>query len=151
MTSFTLRMVYDSWLLISELVHRRSWQRLREKSCPLRERGLAKGTWVNKVSHLRAYISFTCYFGVQDFPVLLGVLRRFIALLARGPYAFRSATNMIGSLKWFSLLLDPSSAKTFDAVLVAVSMKGMKALLSRPVHQKLPFSVDHLHKFYQCS
>ena len=75
---------------------------------------------------------------------------RFIALLARGPYAFRSATNMIGSLKWFSLLLDPSSAKTFDAVLVAVSMKGMKALLSRPVRQKLPFSVDHLHKFYQC-
>ena len=119
------------------------------ESCALRERGLAQGTWANKVSHLRAYVSFTCYYGVQAFPVQLGVLLRFIALLARGSYAFRSATNLIGSLKWFSLMLDPSSEKTFDAVLVAVSLKGLKAQLSRPVRQKLPLSVDHLCKFYQ--
>lgn len=74
-----------------------------------------------------ANISFTCYYVVQDFPVLLGVLLRFIALLSRGPYAFRSATNMIGSLKWFSMMLDPSSVKFFNAVLVAVSLKGLKA------------------------
>lgn len=133
---------------ISGLVHRGSWSRLQEESCALRQRGLARGTWANKISHLKAYISFTCYYGVQDFPVLLGVLLRFIALLARGPYAFRSATNMIGSLRWFSALLDPSSDKTFDAVLVAVSMKGLKAQLSRPVRQKLPISVSHLEFFY---
>ena len=100
------------------------------------------------MSHLKSYISSTCYYGVQAFPVRLGVLLRFLALLARGPYAYRSATNMIGSLKWFSLLLDPSSEKTFDAVLVAVSLKGLKAQLSRPVRQKLPISVDHLFKFF---
>ena len=76
------------------------------------------------------------------------MLLRYIALLARGPYAFRSATNMIGSLKWFSLLLDPSSEKTFEAVLVAVSLKGLKAQLSRPVRQKLPLTVGHLQKFF---
>ena len=118
------------------------------ESCALRERGLAQGTWANKISHLRAYICFTCYYGVQAFPVQLGVLLRFIALLARGPYASRSATNMIGSLKWFSMLLDPASEKTFEAVLVSVSLKGLKAQLARPVRQKLPFSVAHLHKFY---
>ena len=80
--------------------------------------------------------------------MLLGVLLRFIALLARGPYAARSATNMVGSLKWFSVLLDPSSAKTFDAVLVAASLTGLKAQLARPVHQKLPLTVDHLQKFH---
>ena len=131
------------------MTHRRSWQSLRVESCALREKGLAQGTWANKVSHLRAFISFTCYYGVEAFPVQLGVLLRFIALLARGSFAYRSATNLIGSLKWFSLLLDPSSEKIFDAVLVAVSLKGLKAQLSRPVRQKLPFSVGHLLKFYQ--
>ena len=136
-------------MYIPGLIHRSSWQKLKLESCALRERGLAQGTWANRVSHLRTYITFTVYYDVQPFPVLLGVLLRFIALLARGPYAFRSATNLIGSLKWFSLLLDPSSDKVFDAVLVAVSMKGLKAQLSRPVRQKLPFSVDHLLKFHQ--
>ena len=114
----------------------------------MRKKGLADGTWSNKISHLRAYIIFTSYFGVPDFPVHLGVLLRFIALLARGPYAFRSASNMIGSLRWFSSFLDPPSVKTFDAVLVSSTIKGLKAQLSRPVRQKLPFSVVHLLKFY---
>ena len=114
----------------------------------MRERGLADGTWSNKISHLRAYIVFTSYFGVPDFPVHLGVLLRFIALLSRGPYAYRSAANMIGSLRWFSSFLDPPSVKTFDAVLVSSTIKGLKAQLSRPVRQKLPFSVVHLLKFY---
>ena len=114
----------------------------------MRERGLADGTWANKISHLRAYITFTSYFGVPDFPVHLGVLLRFIALLARGPYASRSATNMIGSLRWFAHFLDPPSVKTFDAVLVSSTVKGLKAQLSRPVRQKLPFSATHLLKFY---
>ena len=141
-------MVYDSLLFISGLLHKGTWQKLKMESCSLRNRGLAQGTWANKVSHLRAYVSFTCYFGVQPFPVQLGVLLRFIALLARGPYASSSASNILGSLKWFSVLLDPASDKIFEAVLVAVSLKGLKAQLSRPVRQKLPFTVDHLHKFY---
>ena len=132
----------------SGVVHRRSWRRLQGESCALRERGLALGTWANKVSHLRGYVAFTCYYGVQDFPVLLGVLLRFIALLARGPYAYRSASNMIGNVRWFSNLLDPSSDKIFDAVLVSISMKGLKAQLSRPVHQKLPLCVSHLAVFH---
>ena len=129
-------------------MNRRGWKRLQVESCSLREKGLADGTWANKVSHLRSYITFTTYYGAPDFPVLLGVLLRFIAFLARGPYAYRSATNMIGSLKWFSNFLDPSSVKTFDAVLVTSTIKGLKAQLSRPVRQKLPFSVVHLSKFY---
>ena len=78
----------------------------------------------------------------------LPVLLRFMAMLARGSYAFRSATNMLGSLRWFSALLDPSSDKVFNAALVSVSMKGLKAQLSRPVRQKLPLSVSHLEMFY---
>ena len=62
--------------------------------------------------------------------------------------AFKSASNLIGSIKWFASLLDPSSEKVFDAVLVTVSLKGLKAQLSRPVRQKLPLSVDHLIQFY---
>lgn len=130
------------------LVHRGSWHRLRSESCVLRERGLAHGTWANKVSHLRTYITFTTYFGVPDFPVHLGVLLRFIALLGRGSLAYKSAVNMLGSIKWFASLLDPPSTKVFDAVLIAISMKGLKAQLSRPIRQKLPLSIDHLLKFY---
>ena len=55
---------------------------------------------------------------------------------------------MIGSVKWFCALLDPPSVKTFEAVLVTVSMKGLKAQLSRPVRQKLPITIEHLLKFY---
>ena len=129
-------------------MHSGSWRRLKLESCALRERGLAQGTWANRVSHLRSYTAFSIYFGVQDFPVLLGVLLRFIALLGRGPYAFKSAINIIGSLRWFSSILDSSSEKAFDAVLVSISMKGLKAQLSRPLRQKLPFAVSHLTKFY---
>ena len=129
--------------------HSRSWRRLRLECCALRERALADGTWANKVSHLRSYIIFTSYFGVQDFPVLHGVLLRFITFLGRGPYAFRSATNMIGSLKWFAHFLDPPSVKIFDSVLVSVTVQGLKAQLSRPIRQKLPFTVDHLARIYQ--
>ena len=118
------------------------------ESCALRERGLARGSWQNKVSHLRQYITFTVYYGVPDFPVHLGILLRFIALLGRGSYAYRSATNLISSLKWFAHLLDPPSVKSFEAVLVSVSLKGLKAQLSRPVRQKLPFTIHHLCKFY---
>ena len=135
-------------IIFTGLVHKSSWRRLQLESCALRERGLADGTWANKVSHLRTYITFTTYYGVADFPVHTGVLLRFIALLARGSHAFRSATNMIGNLKWFSNFLDPMSVKIFDSVLVSSSIKGLKAQLSRPVRQKLPLSVDHLAKFY---
>ena len=131
------------------MVHSGRWSRLKEESCALRERGLAAGTWANRVSHLRAYTAFTCYFKVPDFPVFLGVLLRFIALLSRGPYAYNSALNIISSLKWFALLQDPSAAKTFDAALVSISMKGLRAQLSRPIHQKLPLTVSHLCEFHK--
>ena len=118
------------------------------ESCALRGRGLAHGTWSNKVSHLKSYICFTTFYGVQDFPVLLGVLLRFIAILSRGSYSFESATNIISSVKYFASVLDPPSTKVFEAVLVSASLKGLKAQLSRPVHQKLPFTVAHLLKFH---
>ena len=85
---------------------------------------------------------------MEDFPIQLGVLLRFIALLARGPYAYGSAVNILGSLKWFSSILAPSSEKVFDAILVSASLKGLKAQLSRPPRQKLPFTVAHLAQFY---
>ena len=125
-----------------------SWRQLREESCALRERGLSNGTWANKISHLRAYISFTTYYGVEDFPILLGVLLRFIALLARGPYAYGSAANVISNLKWFTRLLDPSSEKIFETVLVSASLRGLKAQLSRPLRQKLPFTVAHMAQLH---
>ena len=109
---------------------------------------MASGTWANKVSHLKAYIAFTSYFGVEDFPIQLGVLLRFIALLARGPYAYGSAANVIGSIRWFTSILAPSSETVFDAVLVSASLKGLKVQLSRPPRQKLPFTVAHLAQFH---
>ena len=118
------------------------------ESCALRERGLATGTWANKVSHLRAFINFTTFYGVQDFPVLLSVLLRFIAFLGRGSLAYKSASNILSSVKFFASMLDPSATKVFEAILVSASLKGLKAQLSRPVHQKLPISVIHLTKFY---
>ena len=148
MRSFISNMISDCISKFSGVVHKESWRRLQAESCVLRKRGLAHGTWANKISHLRAYTAFTCYYNVPDFPIQLGVLLRFIALLARGPYAYSSAANMLGSLKWFSVLLDPSSERTFEAALVSISMKGLKAQLSRPTHQKLPFAVPHLAEFY---
>ena len=136
-------------IYIPGILHKSSWQRLRQESCDLRERGLASGTWKNKVSHLRSFTIFTTYFGVQDFPVCLGVLLRFIPFLGRDPVAFKYASNIIASIKWFSALLDPSSTKVFDALLVKASLKGLKAQLSRPIRQKLPFTVDHLCAFYK--
>ena len=133
---------------LAGVLHSGCWRRLRAESCALRERGLADGTWANKVSHLRSYITFTSYFGVLDFPVALGTLLRFMAFLGRGPYASGSASNMFGSLKWFAGFLNPPSVKTFETVLVSATFKGLKAQLSRPRRQKLPFSVDHLAKLH---
>ena len=120
------------------------------ESCALRERGLSKGTWSNRVSSLRSYISFTTYYSVPDFPVHLAVILRFIALLGRSPIVHKYASNVISNVKWFASLLDPSSAKVFDALLVQVSLKGLRAQLSRPARQKLPFSLEHLCLFYKC-
>ena len=100
------------------------------------------------MSHLRSYVAFALHFGVQDFPVQLGVLLRFIALLGRGSHSSKSASNIISSIKWFASFQDPSSSKIFDAVLVSSALKGLKAQLSRPVKQKLPFTVSHMLKFY---
>ena len=117
-------------------------------SCDLRERALAQGSWQNRVSHLRSYISFTIFFNVEDFPLHLGVLIRFISLLSRGPGSYDSACNMISSLKYFTEFLDPPSVKLFDSVYVSASLKGLKALLDRPARQKLPLSIKHLCLFY---
>ena len=136
-------------IYIPGILHKSSWQRLRQESCDLRERGLTSGTWRNRLSHLRSYTIFTNYFGVQDFPVCLGVLLRFIPFLGRDPVAYKYASNIVSSIKWFASLLDPSSTKVFDALLVKTSLKGLKAQLSRPIRQKLPFTVDHLCKFYK--
>ena len=38
--------------------------------------------------------------------------------------------------------------KSYDTVLVSSTIQGLKAQLSRPARQKLPFSVNHLEKFY---
>ena len=120
------------------------------ESCAIRERGRSKGTWANKVSHLRQFVLFTTYFGVQDFPVHLGILLRFIACLGRSSLAYQYTFNIVSSVKWFATILDPPSVKTFDSVLVLESLKGLKAQLSRPVRQKLPFSINHLCLFYNC-
>ena len=85
---------------------------------------------------------------MPDFPVHLGILLRFIALLGRGPLAYTSASNILSSLRWFSSIIDLQSVKVFEAVLVSVSLKGLKAQLSRPPRQKLPVSLEHLCKFY---
>ena len=114
----------------------------------MRERGIARGTWANRVSHLRSFLSFTTYFEVPAFPIHLGVILRFIAFLGEGSYAAKTALNIIGSVKWFAGLLDPPSLKVFETVLVTSSIKGLKAQLSRPVHQKLPFTVPILKKMY---
>ena len=135
---------------ISDTKHGGSWRRLQEESCALRERGLALGTWENKVSHLRTYIAFTTYYGVPDFPVHLGILLRFIALLGRGSLSPRYASNIVSSVKWFTNILDPPSVKIFDSVLVISTLKGLRAQLSRPVRQKLPFSLNHLVVFIIC-
>ena len=79
----------------------------------------------------------------------LEILLRFIAILGRGSSSSGYAFSIVGSVKWFSLLLDPSSSKVFDAVLAKVSLKGLRAQLSRPVRQKLPFSIVHLCTFYE--
>ena len=134
--------------LISGLVHKRTWKRLQAESCALRERGLAQGTWNNKVSHLRTYVTFTTYFNVPDFPVDLGVVLRFIAFMGRSPLSHNYVFNIVSSVKWFASLLDPSSVDVFEKVLVSASLKGLRAQLSRPVRQKLPFTVQHLCKFY---
>ena len=77
------------------------------ESGAIRKKGFAEGTWDNKISHLRQYIIFTYYFRVQDFPVLLGVLLRFIPFLGRDPISFNHASNVISSIKYFAALLDP--------------------------------------------
>ena len=118
------------------------------ESCAIRERGRSQGTWTNKVSHLRQYILFTVYFGVQDFPLHLGIILRFIAYLGRSSLAYQYASNILSSIKWFAKILDPQSVKIFDSVLVSESLKGLKAQLSRPVRQKLPFTLEHLCLFY---
>ena len=130
------------------VAHKGSWRKLQVESCAIRERGRSKGTWANKVSHLRQYLVFTTYFGVQDFPVHLGILLRFIACLGSSLVAYQYACNIVSSVKWFATMLDPSSVKIFDSVLVVESLKGLKAQLSRPVRQKLPFSINHLCLFY---
>ena len=100
------------------------------------------------MSHLRQYVTFTVYYNVPDFPVHLTILLRFIALLGRSTLAANSASNIVASIRWFTAFLDPPSVKVFESVLVLASLKGLKAQLSRPVRQMLPFSVDHLCKFY---
>ena len=114
-----------------------------------REKGRSKGAWDNKVCHLRHYINFCMYYGVPDFPVYLGILLRFIALLGRGPLAFSSAQNVLSSLRWFASMVDPPSVKVFNSVLVSVSLNGLKAQLSRPVRQKLPITLTILCKFHR--
>ena len=109
---------------------------------------MADGTWANKTSHLRSYITFAVYFGVPDFPMTLKVLLRFIAFLSRGPHAYRSATNLLGSLKWFAAFIDPPAVQLFESAFVTASLKGLKAKLSRPPSQKLPITMDHMVKFY---
>ena len=147
MTSLSLTMVLIDFIFPG-LVHRGSWRRLRTESCVLRQRGLASGTWANRISHLRSYVTFTTYYNVPDFPVQLRVLLRYIAILGRGSMAYNSVANILSSIKWFASVIDPPSTKIFDAVLVTVSMKGLKAQLSRPVRQKLPLCIEHLVKFY---
>lgn len=88
------------------------------------------------------------YYNVPDFPLHLGIFLRFIALLCRGSGAYKSATNTIASIKWFAALLHPPSVQVCEAVLVNVSLKGLKAKLSRPVRQKLPFCLEHMCAFY---
>ena len=141
-----------SWISKSiyfpDITHKGSWRRLQAESCALRERGLSQGTWANKVSHLRTYITFTTYFNVPDFPVQLGVLLRFIPFLGRSPVGHSYVSSIVSSVKWFAGLLDPQSVEVFEAVIVKTSLKGLKAQLSRPVRQKLPFTLTHLCKFY---
>ena len=134
--------------LIPDVTHKSSWLKLRVESCALREKGVAQGTWSNRVSHLKSYLYFTTFYGVQDFPVSLGVLLRFIAMLGRGSLSYESAANTISSVKYFVSVLDPPSLEVFEKVLVQDSMRGLKAQLSRPIHQKLPFSVAHLLRLY---
>ena len=97
---------------------------------------------------MKHYISFTIFFDAVDFPVSLGTLLRFIAMLGRGSGASKSARNVISSIKWFTSFIHPPSLKVFESVMVSSSIRGLDALLSRPPRQKLPFTLKHLCSFY---
>ena len=148
MTLSSLSAVGNSFLFISVLIHFQFWESLRQESGEQRRRGLSDGSWQNRVSHLRAFITFTSFFRVQDFPVQLTVILRFIAFLGRSSLAYGSASNVISSIKYFAAFLVPSSDKVFESILVSAALKGLKAQLSRPPRQKLPLSPAHLLRFY---
>ena len=94
-------------VVLSGLRHRGSWQRLKFENHAIRKRGTTEGTWGNKISHLRQYLYFTHYFRVQDFPVQLGVLLRFIPFLGRDPISYSQASNVIPSLIFLLLFWTP--------------------------------------------
>ena len=70
-------------------------------------------------------------------------------MLARGSGASKSASNVISSIKWFTAILHPPSLQVFDMVMVSATLRGLRAQLARPPHQKLPITVDHLCKFFK--
>ena len=98
---------------------------------------------------MRGFIYFCCHFNVPDFPLELGILLRYLAFLGRGPNVYNSASNIVSSLRWFCKFLDPPSASVFDSPYVVAALKGMKSQLSRPPHQKLPFSLSHMAAIYE--
>ena len=61
-----------SCFIFTGMLHQGSWDRLKAESCALRYKGQAKGSWDNKVSYLKQFISFCCYYDVADFPLQLG-------------------------------------------------------------------------------
>ena len=136
-----------NFFLFPGLVQSAGWLRLRQESCVLCQKGLANGTWFNRVAHLRAYIAFTCYFGVPDFPVHLEVLLRFTALLARGPYAFGSAVNILGGLRWFAKILDPASENTLTQYYLKSPWKAWRRSSQDPYAKSFLF-LHCDHRYY---
>lgn len=109
-----------------------------------RRQYLRPGTWRNYISATRLFLRFLCVHNCPLHEPSQELVLAYIELLVKSGHAVASVKNAISAIKtsfgWMGLEAPPLSATPTKQLLRAVELT-----VRRPIEQKLPFTLRHLH------
>ena len=113
-------------------------QQLQRRARRRQDLAFAPGTRANHFSHLRLFLLFTAFYGLQDFPAAVGTLILFVEFLTLSYSSVKAVSNALASVKFFHERQGCDIAP-FSHLRVRLALRSLPFTMRVHVSQAPPF------------
>ena len=113
-------------------------EQLRRRAQARQAHAFAPGTRSNQISHVRTFLSFTVFFGLQDFPASTDRLLLFLEFLTLTYTSPKAVSNVLASVKLQNERAG-FSLQNFVHVSLRLALRSLPFTMRTAVRQAPPF------------